>query len=330
MPSPLLYPIAAMAGGVLVYWWMSKRGSQRLDAAADQVTLAATAGDATLSLPAQNVSELLRFRAAVDLCNDSIYVVDRTTMRFVDATATAYRRSGYTREELLQMGPHDLVNEDRAELEVLYDEIIAAGGAGISTETVSSMKDGRQVTAQTHRHAIQVDGRWLIVSQSRNITERKLAELAALRVSRMYAALSATNEAIMRASAPEDLYQRVCDAAVDGGKFLAATICLPCPGKNEARATAVAGPGAERLRDVPISLDPANPEGQGVVGTAFHTGEACISNDSARTPGRVIGMHRRSRQALPPAPRCRWFAATGPSACSCCIRPRRMRSMTRS
>jgi len=52
MPSPLLYPIAAMAGGVSVYWWMSKRGSQPLDAAADRVTLAATAGEATLSLPA--------------------------------------------------------------------------------------------------------------------------------------------------------------------------------------------------------------------------------------------------------------------------------------
>ena len=36
---------------------------------------------------------------------------------------------------------------------------------------------------------------------------------------RMFAALSATNEAILRTGSQEELYQRVCDAAVYGGKF---------------------------------------------------------------------------------------------------------------
>ena len=49
--------------------------------------------------------ELLRFRAAMDLSGDAIYLVDRTTMRFVDVNETACRVAGRSREQMLQMGP---------------------------------------------------------------------------------------------------------------------------------------------------------------------------------------------------------------------------------
>src|SRR5215831_3374889 len=55
----------------------------------------------------QSRKELLRFRAALDIAGDSIYITDRATMKFVDVTATATERSGYSREELLNMGPID-------------------------------------------------------------------------------------------------------------------------------------------------------------------------------------------------------------------------------
>ena len=46
------------------------------------------------ALPKQSVAELQRFRAAVDTCVDSIYMVDRETLKFVDATASASSRTG--------------------------------------------------------------------------------------------------------------------------------------------------------------------------------------------------------------------------------------------
>src|SRR5688500_3894657 len=112
------------------------------------------------------------------------------------------------------MGPADLVKASRQELEEIYDRVIAAGEAGLTLETHSQMKDGRAVIAENHRRAIQIDGRWLVVSLSKDITQRKAAERAATRLSRMFAALSATNEAILRVETPNELYQRVCDAAV--------------------------------------------------------------------------------------------------------------------
>src|SRR3954451_11940435 len=45
-------------------------------------------------------------------------------------------------------------------------------------------------------------------------------------IARMFAALSATNEAILRTRSREELFQRVCDAAVHGGKFVTARVLL--------------------------------------------------------------------------------------------------------
>ena len=42
----------------------------------------------------------------------------------------------------------------------------------------------------------------------------------------MYATLGATNEAILHAHEPIDLYQRVCDAAVEAGNFAAAAVII--------------------------------------------------------------------------------------------------------
>ena len=235
--------------------------------------------DDDLHLPKQSMAELQRFRAVVDTCTDSIYMVDFETLKFVDATAAASARTGYRHAELMTMGPHDLLKEDREDLIRRYEEVIAAGATGIRSESTGKAKDGTENYVELHRHAKQVDGRWIIVTVARNITERKLAELAAQRFARMFAALSDTNEAIMRVSTAEDLYQRVCEAAVQGGKLLAASVCVPDSDSADARVIAVAGASAEKLRDVRLSIDAAAPEGRGLVGSAFRSQLPCITND---------------------------------------------------
>ena len=48
----------------------------------------------------------------------------------------------------------------------------------------------------------------------------------------MLAALSATNEAIVRAGSRDELYQLVCEAAATGGRFTSTTIALAKPGSD--------------------------------------------------------------------------------------------------
>ncbi len=82
------------------------------------------------ALPKQTLSELQRYRAAVDTCDDSIYLVDRETMLFVDASVSACERTGYRYEDLMRIGPQDLLKESREDLIRGYDELIATAPEG--------------------------------------------------------------------------------------------------------------------------------------------------------------------------------------------------------
>jgi PAS domain-containing protein len=68
---------------------------------------------------------LSRFRVAMDNSADMIVLIERATMRYVDVNETACKLLGYSREELLNMGPHDILPATREELERAYDDFIA-------------------------------------------------------------------------------------------------------------------------------------------------------------------------------------------------------------
>lgn len=95
----------------------------------------------------------------------------------------------------------------------------------------------------------------------------------------MFSALSATNEAIMRARTRDELYEMVCEAAVMGGKFTSVTIALHEPGNTFLQIVACAGPNRHRVITTQFSIDPDHPAGKGMTGTAYRTGRVCIQND---------------------------------------------------
>ena len=64
------------------------------------------------------------------------------------------------------------------------------------------------------------------------------------------AALSATNEAILRTTAADELYQQVCDAALSGGNSIGAAILLHESGTDQLKFVAGAGSNIELLRTV--------------------------------------------------------------------------------
>jgi diguanylate cyclase (GGDEF)-like protein len=111
-------------------------------------------------------------------------------------------------------------------------------------------------------------------------SDRCRAEQSKERIGRLYAALSSTSEAILHAKSPQDLYQRVCDAAVHGGKFHITAVLLPDEDTKWMRVAAVTGPEERYMREaIRLSIDPAIPEGQGQTGIAFRSQEACVTND---------------------------------------------------
>ena len=98
-------------------------------------------------------------------------------------------------------------------------------------------------------------------------------------LTRMYAALSATNEAIMRAKSRAEMYELVCEAVAQGGRFNSVSILLSQSGSDDFEMVASAGPTADKARRLRVSGSAAVPEGQGVCGTAFRTQKASIVNE---------------------------------------------------
>jgi len=109
--------------------------------------------------------------------------------------------------------------------------------------------------------------------------EKARTEQQRERLARMLAALSATNEAIVRAKSRPELFELVCEAAAQGGKFTSTTIALARPASDFLEIAAVAGPTAESARHAQIATSEAYPEGRGLSGNAFRSGRPRIAND---------------------------------------------------
>jgi diguanylate cyclase (GGDEF)-like protein len=116
------------------------------------------------------------------------------------------------------------------------------------------------------------------------------------RLAKMFAALSATNEAILRTNSREELFQQVCEAALHSGNFNGTVVLLPEPATGMLKAVAGAGENIELLRKVPFSIDPAVIYGTGICGTAFRTQKICIHNN-LRGDERVKSWQEDARRA---------------------------------
>jgi len=115
---------------------------------------------------------LQRFRAAIDTSGDTICLIDRAKMRFIDVNDTGCRYLGYARNELQKLGPQDLLVGDPDTLEPAYDRLIANPDTAEKVEVRVRRGDGTVSLMEMHRRAMKRDGRWIIVSIARDIGER--------------------------------------------------------------------------------------------------------------------------------------------------------------
>ena len=152
-------------------------------------------------------ADLQRFRSAMDATADAIFLVERSSMRFVEVNATACSMLGYTRAELLRVCPSTLGAGTLAELEDVYDASIAGHGASGATDTQVKRKDGSHLQVEVHRHAQRCGADWIIVGVLRDITERKEAELRLHRLAHYDILTGLPNRALFHATLRKTLAQ---------------------------------------------------------------------------------------------------------------------------
>jgi diguanylate cyclase (GGDEF)-like protein len=131
------------------------------------------------------------------------------------------------------------------------------------------------------------------------------AQLELYRVKMMFAALNATNEAILRASTREVMFAAVGGAAIQAGTFTSCVIGLLGPDTSRLEIQAVAGTAAAVVGPLPIRVGPGYSHGLGISEVALRTGEACVANDyladprASRLAADVLARGVRSCAALP-------------------------------
>ena len=132
------------------------------------------------------------------------------------------------------------------------------------------------------------------IALSRDVTARKLAEQKVDRLSRLYAALSQCNQAIVRCQDETELFAIICRDAVNFGGMKLAWIGKPDATGQSVVPVAWFGDGASYLESVGVSLDPASPASHGPAGTAMREDRPVWCQDFQRDPS-TAPWHERAQ-----------------------------------
>lgn len=122
--------------------------------------------------------EQRRFRAGMDASADMILLIDPESMRYVDVNETVCRTLGYSRDEILAMGPHEILPVTRDALQRTYREFIADPSAIHGMNSVYRCKDGAGIPFESTRRLLRSEEGTLIVAISRDIRKRLETEAA--------------------------------------------------------------------------------------------------------------------------------------------------------
>ncbi|HML05067.1 MAG TPA: PAS domain S-box protein, partial [Methanobacterium sp.] len=123
-----------------------------------------------------------KFKEIFNKANDMISLnemVEGFPGKFFEVNEVGLQRLGYTREEMLNMGPPDIVApEKRPEMPKNAEALIKDGSN--TFEIVHLTKDGKKIPVEVNNHLIDYKGRKVCLAISRDITERNQMEEALL------------------------------------------------------------------------------------------------------------------------------------------------------
>lgn len=121
------------------------------------------------------------------------------------------------------------------------------------------------------------------VAVVRDVTSRKQTADQLTHFMNMYAALSHTNKAIMESLSREEMFARICKAAVEFGKFSLAVIGLTGT-DGIIRSITHFGSASRYLDTLVVSADARREEGRGPTGRAIREGVPYVCNDYQHDP----------------------------------------------
>ena len=137
-----------------------------------------------------------KFREVFNNANDgiSLHTISEDGMpgKFTEVNDVVCQRLGYTRDELLEMGPKDIINQEtKDKMPEIMPELINEGRA--TFEAFQITKSGKTIVTEISNHLFNLQGTKMIMSITRDISERKQSEDELLRI---LAGIEGTGDAI--------------------------------------------------------------------------------------------------------------------------------------
>ncbi|MDD5275827.1 MAG: CHASE domain-containing protein [Methylovulum sp.] len=232
----------------------------------------------------------LHFRKLFDQAGEGILTL-ASNHRILDANNAALALLGYTQQELLSLQVHDIIAaRELPRLDASVKKMMA--GEPHLEQWVLLRKDGAEITVEVSARRLDNDCYFAVL---RDQTEHQKATQRILRLTKLYQALSQTNQAIVRMDGIDALLPLVCRCAVDLGGMNMAWVGQLNPTNSLIEANTAYGVGQAYLKDLILSSNANVPEGQGPSGTALRENRPVIINNYLTDPMTRL-WHGRAKQ----------------------------------
>ncbi len=159
-----------------------------------------------------------RFRHALDAAPDAVYLVDYDTMRFIEANRAATATLGYTREELLRIGPPEIDPQNsRDDIKHGFEKLFHAKGNIPPFRTLHRRKDGTIFPVELQTGILLEKDRKIIIGIGRDISKQLHSESELHRVNRELDQLLKTKTSSLASAYRElQLMNTVMDNSLNG------------------------------------------------------------------------------------------------------------------
>lgn len=161
-------------------------------------------------------------------------------------------------------------------------------------------KDGSRLSLEWNTaNEYGIDGRLLkSLAFGRNISERERAAVRIQQLSRLYAAISAANESLLRSHNPPEVYAAICRACVEHSGYMLAWVGIADRDTKRIVVTDAFGPAIEYVNGIVVSTEADTPTGCGPTGIAFRERRVYVSNDFSTDPATVPWRENAARFGL--------------------------------
>jgi PAS domain S-box-containing protein len=240
-----------------------------------------------------------KYRTLIESANDAVFIHeirdDGMPGPFIEVNELACTRLGYSREELSRMGPMELDDPRyRDRIAEAMERLLKDGHALFETAQIA--REGRSIPVEVSSRVLELKGKRLIFSIVRDISERKKAEDALLRLNRELRAISSCHEVLIRATDEQSLFNDICRIICQEAGYRMAWVGY-AEQDEEKSVQPVAWSGVEGgyLKEAKITWDDTE-RGRGPTGTAIRTGESVriqdLRTDPKASPWRDYALQR--------------------------------------